>query len=34
MWTHRMLYGMSDKVEYKPNAGGRNSARNFRAAVK
>ena len=23
MWTHRMLYGMSDKVEYKPNAGGR-----------
>ena len=21
-----MLYGMTDKVEYKPNAGGRNSA--------
>ena len=23
MWTHRMLYGMGDSVEYKPNAGGR-----------
>lgn len=23
MWTHRMLYGISDNVEYKPNAGGR-----------
>ena len=23
MWTHRMLYGISNKVEHKPNAGGR-----------
>jgi len=23
MWTHRMLYGISNGVEYKPNAGGR-----------
>jgi peptide/nickel transport system substrate-binding protein len=23
MWTHRMLYGESNSVAYKPNAGGR-----------